>query len=99
MARAIEDRAELEFCRAIVSATNTVVCRLTASVEMMEQRVRMRESRMMQQDYLARVRALNAILDRARVEDFIVNSANRSVTEIAQEMLIKVEGFVSKTGG
>jgi hypothetical protein len=99
MARAIEDRAELEFCRAIVSATNTVVCRLTASVEMMEQRVRMRESRMMQQDYLARVRALNAILDRARVEDFIVNSANRSVTEIAQEMLIKVDGFVSKTGG
>jgi hypothetical protein len=95
MARAIEDHAELEFCRAVVSATNTVVCRLMASVETMEQRVRMRESGMMQQDYLARVRELNAILDRARLEDFIVNSANRSVTEIAQEMLIKA-GWICK---
>jgi adenylylsulfate kinase len=89
VARAIEDRAELEFCRSVVSATNTVVCRLTASIEIMEQRVRMRESGMRQQDYLARVGELNAILDRVRLEDFTVNSANRSVTEIAQEMLIK----------
>jgi hypothetical protein len=71
------------------SATNTVVCRLTASVEIMEQRVRIRDSGMMQQDYLARVRELNAILDLARLEDFIVNSANRSVTEVAEEMLFK----------
>ena len=55
----------------------------------------MRESGIMQQDYLARVRELEAILDRARLEDFIVNSANRSVTDIAQEMLIKA-GWISK---
>jgi adenylylsulfate kinase len=89
LARAIEDRAELELCRAVVSATNTVVCRLIASIETMKQRVRMRESGGAQQQYLARVEELNAILDRARLEDFIVNSTNRSVTEVAEEMLIK----------
>jgi hypothetical protein len=95
LARAMEDHAELELCREVVSATNTVVCRLTASIEMMEQRVRMRESGVAQQDYVARVAELNAILDRARLEDFIVNGANRSVTEIAEEMLIKA-GWISK---
>ena len=95
LARAIEDRAELELCREVVSAMNTVVCRLTASIATMEQRVRMRESGVAQQGYVARVTELNAILDRARLEDFTVNSENRSVTEVAQEMLIKA-GWSSK---
>jgi hypothetical protein len=38
LARAMEDRAELELCRRVVSAKNTVVCRLTASIEAMQQR-------------------------------------------------------------
>jgi hypothetical protein len=95
LARAIEDRAELELCREVVSATNTVVCRLTASIETMQQRVRMRESGVAQRDYIARVAELNAILDRERLEDFIVNSANGSITDVAQEMLIKA-GWISK---
>ena len=89
LARAMEDHAELELCREAVSATNTVVCRLTASIETMEQRVRMRESGMAQQAYITRVAELNAILDHARLEDFLVSSENRSVTEVAEEMLIK----------
>jgi hypothetical protein len=36
LARAMEDRAELELCRDVVSATNTVVCRLAASIETMQ---------------------------------------------------------------
>ena len=44
LARAMEDRAELELCRGIVSATNTVVCRVAASIEAMQQRVQTRES-------------------------------------------------------
>src|SRR5216683_2881205 len=39
VARAIEDRAELQRCREVISAPNTVVCRLTASIEAMNQRV------------------------------------------------------------
>jgi cytidylate kinase len=89
LARAIEDRDELELCRSIVSATNTIVCRLAASIEVMEQRVQMRESGVSRQEYLARIPKLNVILDRARLEDFTINSENRSPTEIAHEMLVK----------
>jgi hypothetical protein len=94
LARAMEDRAELELCRDVVSATNTVVCRLTASIEAMQQRVKMRESGVSQRKYVARVAKLNAILDRARLEDFIVTSENRSLTEVALEMLVNA-GWIS----
>jgi hypothetical protein len=94
LARALEDRAELELCRGIISATNTVVCRLTASIEAMQQRVKMRESGVSQGEYVARVAKLNVILDRARLEDFTVSSESRSLTEVAHEMLVKA-GWIS----
>ncbi len=94
LARAIETRAELELCRRSVSAENTVVCRLTASVETMEQRVRMREAGVLQQDYVGRVTELRVILDRAQLEDFVVCTQNRSITDTAQEMLTRA-GWIS----
>lgn len=94
LARAMEDRAELELCRGIVSATNTVVCRLTASIETMQRRVTMRESGVSQREYVARVAELNAILDRGQLEDFTVSSENRSPTEVAHEALAKA-GWIS----
>jgi adenylate kinase len=39
LARAIEDRAELECCREAVSASRLVLCRLTASIKTMQDRV------------------------------------------------------------
>ena len=89
LARAMEDRKEFEMCCGIVSATNTIVCRLTANIETMQQRVKKRESGMLQQNFVDRVMKLNAILDRARLEDFIVANENRSLTEVAHEMLVK----------
>lgn len=89
LARALEDRAELELCRGVVSATNTLVCRLTASIGAMEQRVKMRESGISRQEYVARVAILNVILDRAGLEDFTVANENRSSTEVAREVLVK----------
>ena len=94
VARAIEDRATLECCRSAVSARNTIVCRLTAKVGTMRQRVKIRESGVLQKQFTARVAKLDSILDRARVEDFTVTTDARSVTEIAQEMLLKA-GWVS----
>ncbi len=91
VARAIEDGAELELCRSAVSASNTVVCRLAASIETMQQRVKMRESGVSQREYVARVANLNLTLDGAQLEDFVVTSEGRSVTEVAQEMLVKAE--------
>jgi hypothetical protein len=89
LARALEDRAELELCRGVVLAPNTVVCRLTASIEAMEQRVKTRESGILQREYVARVAKLNIILDRERLEDFTVTNENRSVSEVAHEVLVK----------
>jgi hypothetical protein len=94
LARAIEGRAQLLLCRDAVSATNTVVCRLTASIEAMQQRVQLRESGVSKREYVDRVAKLNAILDRARLEDFTVINENRSVTDVAMEMLVKA-GWIS----
>jgi hypothetical protein len=89
VARALENRAELELCHSIVSAANTVVCRLTAGIGAMEQRVKVRESGILQQQYVDRVAILEAMLDRAQLEDFAVINENRSLSEVAQEMLAK----------
>jgi hypothetical protein len=94
LARAMEDRAELELCRSAVSAATAVVCRLTASIEAMEQRVKNRELGALQPEFIARVATLNAILERARLEDFTLTNENRSLTEVAQEMLTKA-GWIS----
>lgn len=94
LARAIEDRAQLERCRNIIQATNTVVCRLTASIETMERRIEMRESGVSQREYVARVTKLNAVLDDARLEDFTVSNEDRSLSDVALEMLIKA-GWIS----
>jgi ribose 1,5-bisphosphokinase PhnN len=89
VARAMGSRAELELCRSIISATNTVVCRLTANIEVMEQRVKMRELGVSRREYVARVTKLNAILDSARLEDFTVINEDRSLSDVAHEMLCK----------
>jgi len=94
VARAIEDSTQLKLCRDIIPAVNTVVCRLTASVEAMKRRVRMRDLGISQREYVAQVAKLNVILDRARLEDFTVTNENRSLTEVALEMLV-MAGWIS----
>jgi len=89
LARAMEGRAELELCRGAVSAKNTVTCRLTASIDVMQQRVERRELGVSRREYVARVAKLNSILDGARLEDFSVSNENRSWTEVAREVLVK----------
>ena len=94
LARAMEDRAQLDLYRDMIRTTNTVVCRLTASIEAMQQRVKARDSGVSQQEYVARVATLNVILDRAQLEGFTVTNENRSLTDVALEMLIKA-GWIS----
>jgi hypothetical protein len=94
LARAVEDRAELELCRSAVSAQNTAVCRLTASLGEMQQRVKKRELGVLQREFVDRVAILDAILDRACLEDFAVINENRSLNDVAREMLVKA-GWIS----
>jgi hypothetical protein len=95
LARAMEGCDELELCRSIVSAADTVVCRLTAGMEAMEQRVKARELGLLQREYVSRVARLHSILDDARLEDFSVSNENRPLTEVASEMLFKA-GWISE---
>jgi len=95
LARAIERRAELELVRSVAAAAKTVVCRLTASKEVMEQRVQRREPGVLQVKFVARVEELNAILDAARLEDFTVANEHRSLSDVALAVLFKA-GWISK---
>lgn len=94
LARAIEDDAQLRLCREVIPATNTVVCRLSASIETMKYRVLMRDVGISQREYVARVAKLNAILDRAQLEDFAVTNEDRPLTEVATEVLVRA-GWIS----
>jgi len=94
VARAIEDDTQLKLCRDIIPATNTVVCRLTASGETTKRRVEMRDLGISQREYVARVAKLNVILDRAQLEDFAVTNENRPLTDVALEILVKA-GWIS----
>ncbi len=94
IARAMEDRAQLELCRNYTSAMHTTVCRVTASLDVMEERVKGREPGLLQQELCARVAELNTILDAVQLEDITVANENRSVTDVAMEMLVKA-GWLS----
>lgn len=89
VARAIERQSELELCRSASSAQNVLVCRLTADAECLRQRVRSRETGILQEKFVARVEELNAVLDRAAIEDFTIANEGRPVAAVAREMLIR----------
>jgi hypothetical protein len=94
LARAMENRTELERYRSAVSAKNTAICRLTAGLGEMQQRVRKRESGVLQREFVDRVAILDAILEHARLEDFTIINEGRSLNDVAQEMLMKA-GWIS----
>jgi len=89
VARAMETREELDLCHTTVSAARTTICRLTAGIATMQQRVRMRETGVLQAQFVERVAILDAILDRARLENFTIINEGRSLNDVAMEMLSK----------
>lgn len=94
LARAIESRSELQRSVRYVSAKSTMVCRLTASIKTMEDRVRARESGVLGEKFVSRAAKLNVILDDAAIENFTIANEDRSLTEVAKEMLLKA-GWIS----
>jgi adenylylsulfate kinase-like enzyme len=87
LAEAVQNRDELDRIRRAIPDAELIVCRLTAELETMRQRVRVREPGMLREQFLARVTALNRVLDDARLEDFSIANENGSVTEVARRML------------
>jgi hypothetical protein len=59
-----------------------------------KRRVELRDSGILQREYVNRAAKLNDILDRVQLEDFVVSNENRQVTDVALEMLVKA-GWIS----
>jgi hypothetical protein len=71
----------LKLCRKTIPAADTVICRLIASLQVMQRRVENRESGILQRHHIERVAKLNNILDETRLEDFTVSNENRPLTD------------------
>jgi hypothetical protein len=89
VARAVESQVQLERGRRACNAESVSVCRLTASSHTLRERVRSRETGVLQEKFMARVDELDAILNRSRLEGFTVINEGRSVTAVAHEVLVR----------
>ena len=87
LAEAVENRDEFDRLRQAIPGAEFIVGRLTADLHTLQQRIRGREPGMLQEQFIARAEELQAILDDARLEDFSIANENRSVTEVARELL------------
>jgi hypothetical protein len=88
VARVVEDRSVLQQYREAVPDADPVVCRLTASIETMLERLRVREPGLFQAEAISRSKELADVLGRTRAEDFTVdNSEGRLITDVAREVL------------
>ncbi len=97
VARVVEDRSELARYRQAVPGAEILVCRLTAPIATMRERVRSREPGMFQAQGIARSAELADILERARAEDFTVdNGDKRPITAVAREVLARA-GWLQAT--
>ena len=87
IAEALESRTDRERLGMALGGAEIAVCRIRASVTTMQARVRLREPGSLQDEFVARAATLDAALDAAAVEDFTVDNDNRSITDVAREML------------
>jgi dephospho-CoA kinase len=89
IAEAVETADELERIQTAIPDAEILVCRLKASPETMQRRVRAREPGMLQEVFVARVLELESILDEADVEDFALSNDRSSITDVARELLLR----------
>jgi hypothetical protein len=83
----IESAATRDSIAGAIPGARIVICRLRASIAVMQQRVRVREPGILRDRYAARVADLEAILDAVAIEDFSVTNEGRSITDVAREVL------------
>jgi adenylylsulfate kinase-like enzyme len=87
IARVVSSHEELDAYRAAVPGAAITVVRLRASPETLRQRVERREIGLALEKSLRRTLELAAELERARAEDHVVDTDERSVTEVARAVL------------
>ena len=88
VARVVEQRTELADYRGAVPGAEPIVCRLTAPIDVMRERLSARELGRFRDQALVRSVELDRILERSAAEDFTVdNGRDQSPVEVAHEVL------------
>lgn len=87
VADVIETRFGLDRYRAAIPGADILVVRLTASLSTLHERVKQRELGAGLAWHLQRAPELAAIMERNHVEDLLVSTDGKTVTEIAREIL------------
>ncbi|MFI6390723.1 hypothetical protein ACIBHY_48575 [Nonomuraea sp. NPDC050547] len=87
VARVVESRAELEGYRAAVPDAEIVVCRLAAGAPTLRGRVARREAGAAREALSRRAVELAETLARSDAADFVVATDDRSVADIAEDVL------------
>ena len=87
LADVIETREHLDQLQQAMAGAELVLCRLTAGVETMQRRLRIREPGIHQERFVTRSRALHEALQTAKLEDFVVLNDGRTIMEVAREVL------------
>jgi hypothetical protein len=89
LSEAVDSTQKRDRLRDAIPGAALVVCRLRAAAHTLQRRVRQRDPGMLQEEFVRRAATLDAALDAARVEDFTVDNDDRSVTDVAREVLIR----------
>lgn len=87
IAGVIESAADLAAYHRCIPNAQIQVCRLIADLETRRERLRSREKGAGLGWHLDRTAELDAILDLAKIEDFIVDNGNRRLRDVASEVL------------
>ena len=87
LARAVVTHDELAEIRDAVPKSRWTVCRLIASENVIDRRLRVREPGMSQEFLVGVSRSLSAEMDEHRIADFVVDNSSAPVTVVAAEVL------------
>ncbi len=87
LARVLWERDSLSRYRQAIPDAEITVVRLTAPLEVIDDRIRHREAGSAIEWYLARARELDAHWRAQPVEDLLIETADRNVSEIADEIV------------
>jgi adenylylsulfate kinase len=83
-------KPELDGLRRALGEIPITVCRVQASPETIAERIRQRELGYLLDDFLNRTDALAQEIEEAGIDDFVVTNDNRSIAEVAAELLEKL---------
>lgn len=91
LARVIENKADLQAYAGAIADARVTLCRLTASEAVRRARLKARHGGRALKWHLARTVELEAVLERAALEDFHVDNERRSPEETALEVLMRAQ--------